>query len=606
MGLGWLYGCGALLLAILPASADEESGEIGPPVQVRIALPSEPGQYRTRSQPVYDARAQALARRTYTVWDTRPSRGLDFAWLPGPGAKQDAAGRVTGEGRLVWRLAGKPAYDPAALQAEYRGRLRAGKLDGTGTFEERGGLTYEGAWIDGLPNGAGTLRLGNGAEFTGRFVAGIAEGAGRFYDVDGEVFEGAFQDGFREGVGRTVLPGGGAYRSEWVRGEEVANSRRLRVVQLGPAAGEADDLRLGISVDRVDDASLLQYSARNREGGLVIQPSPKRLMGLWKGDEPIQLTASEEGMGARNSYGVFSYAKADLVPLTLVFEVQNRSAAPIRVRGAYLDVASSVSDLQPAIQLAAGGSNECGVRNRANYSPRFELENFGWGPAERARLRFGFARPNASVATSGMNVVKDIGTIAATSKVDLEPELRAAGVKTDQLKRQVESGIACKSKGNPAACLSEIAATGMFGSLARTLTLEDRDIFVQATGELDYVWRDAKGSENSRTSPFSAKLMLGRTPLEAECGEGAEKEPISRRPLEFRLDQENYRLPVAFERTIPASRTARYTVTVKAAKSSGHDFKVVIQTADGRQVVSRPVALTYFLPSRIADGSLSE
>lgn len=595
---------GALLA--LASAASAETDEIGPPVQVRIAVPAEPGAWRTRSQPVFDRQSQQLVRKTYRVWDVLPSRDLDFTWLPEAGATADAGGRVSGEGRVIWRLPGKPAYDPASVFAEYRGRMRAGRPDGPGIYELRGGLSYDGAWSAGLPQGAGTLRLGNGAEFSGRFAAGIAEGPGRFYDVDGEVFEGAFRDGLRDGRGRTVLPNGAAYRSEWVRGEEVANSRRLRVAQLGPSAGAADDLRLGISVDRVDDATLLQYGSRNGETGLVIQPSRKRLMAMWKGDEPIQLTDKEENPGERGSYGVFAYAKGDLAPLTLVFEVQNRSAAPVRIRGAYLDVASSVSDLQPAIQLAGGSSGECSSRTRPNYSPRFELQNFGWGPAERAQLRFAFARANTNVSPANLVVTKDLGTLATVARVDLEAELRAAGVRIDQLKARAEKGIACTSRGNPSACAAEIANSGLFGSLSRSISLEDRDIFLNASGQLAYVWRDAKGGENARTSPFTARILLGRTPVEAECGEGAEKEPVGRRPLEFRLDQAGYRLPVAFERTIPASRTARYTVAVRAAKSSGHEFRVVVQTADGRQVTSRPISLTYFLPSRLAEGGLSE
>ena len=52
-----------------------------------------------------------------------------------------------------------------------------------------------------------------------------------------------------------------------------------------------------------------------------------------------------------DEYGVFSFSKGELLPLTLVFEVQNRSGRPTEVSGAYLAVESSVSDLQPAIQL---------------------------------------------------------------------------------------------------------------------------------------------------------------------------------------------------------------------------------------------------------------
>jgi len=595
---------GSLVLAG-PAWSEEESGE--PLAQVKVLLPARAGQWRTRSQQVFDGHRQELQRRSYTVWDDQTARGLDFVWIPD---RPDGAvsGRVSGTGRLVWRLADKPSYDPAAFIAEYRGEMRDGRPHGRGGYRTRDGLAYEGGWKNGSPDGRGNLKLASGAEFTGRFKAGAAEGAGQFFDVDGEIFEGRFRAGLREGDGRTVLPNGASYLSAWTAGEEVEASRKTRLAQIGPAQGPANDIRLGVSVDRKDDESALQYSAQNRESGLVIQPSKKRLMSRWKGNDDITLTSQEEYPGDRGSYGVFAYSASDLPPLNLVFEVQNRAPGPVRIRGAYLDVDTSVSDLQPAIQLTAGSSGGCGVRDRTDFSPVFELENFGWAPAERAQLRFAFAKPNTSVAPGAAGTTKEVGLIRANAKVDLEGELRAAGVNTSRLKALGANGtgIACKSKGNAPACLAEIAGSGLFGSLSRQIALDERDIYVNAAGALNYVWRDQKGQENARTSPFSAKILLGRTPIEAECGEGAEKEPVGKKPLEFRLGQSKYRLPVAFERTIQAGRSARYTVAVGARMSSEHNFRVVLQTADGQQITSRPISLTYFRPNRLVEGNTTE
>ena len=592
---------------LLTGAARAESEGDDPLVQSKLTLPFEAGRWRTRSQPIFDSHRQELRRRTYTVWDSFPSRNLDFAWIPD--RPETARGeRVGGEGRLVWRLAGKPSYDPASFVAEYRGTMRDGRPHGRGIYRERDGLTYEGQWANGLPVGDGRLKLASGAEFAGRFKGGAAEGPGHFYDVDGEIFEGSFRRGLREGGGRTVLPNGASYLSHWAGGEEVAASRKLRLAQLGPATGPANDIRLGISVDRKDDQTALQYTATNREAGLLIYPSRQRLLAMWKGSEDITLTEREEAPGERGSYGVFAYTAGDLPPLNLVFEVQNRSPQPVRIRGASLDVESSVSDLQPAIQLSSGSSGECSSRGRTDFSPTFELENFGWSPAERAQLRFSFVRPKTSINPTATSLTKDLGLIRTSAKVDLEADLRAAGVKTADLKRRGESGggIACRSKGNAPACLAEIANSGLFGSLSRQITLEERDIYLNAAGTLNYAWKNQTGQESSRSSPFAAKILLGRTPIEAECGEGAEKEPVGRKPLEFRLDQKGYRLPVAFERTIPPGRSARYTVVVQAAKASEHKFKVVLQTVDGQQIASRPISLTYFRPSRLIEGNATE
>ena len=40
--------------------------------------------------------------------------------------------------------------------------------------------------------------------------------------------------------------------------------------------------------------------------------------------------------------------------------------------------------------------------------------------------------------------------------------------------------------------------------------------------------------------------------------------------------------------------------------SSEHKFKVVLQSADGQQIASRPIDLTYFRPSRLVEGNPTE
>jgi hypothetical protein len=67
----------------------------------------------------------------------------------------------------------------------------------------------------------------------------------------------------------------------------------------------------------------------------------------------------------------------------------------------------------------------------------------------------------------------------------------------------------------------------------------------------------------------------------------------------LRLDASNYRIPVAFRSNSPAGRTAQLTLPIKANKSSQHDFEVVLQLSDGREIRSRPINLLYYVPSWI-------
>jgi hypothetical protein len=439
--------------------------------------------------------------------------------------------------------------------------------------------------------GQGRLMLPGGDEYIGQMRAGKANGTGRYIEVTGEIFEGRFLDGQRDGIGTTTLPDGNTYRSKWVHGKETEDSRLVRIAQSTgqQVPGGADDVRLGITIDRTGarDGDLL-YAASSVGPRLLIRPDNKRLMDMWKGGGEIQLKDSEEG---GEEYGVFSLSRGQLFPLTLVFEVQNRSAVPIQAAGTYLAVESSVSDLQPAIQLNRG-LDHCGG---AEYRPKFKLENFGWGAAERAALRFAFTNPTLDMRPARLVVAKNLGRIVSAVDVDLDADLKAAGANTSALRTRSKSGFVCASRDH-SACLHQLRASGVFGSIAPHIALEDTDIFVSAAGTLDYDWQDSKGAPQSASSPFNAKLPLGHVKIEAECGEGGQRDVIASKPLEFRLDLSHYRLPVSFQRSIPAGRTSRFTLVVKAAKSSQHDFSAVLQLADGREISSRPINLLYYLP----------
>jgi hypothetical protein len=223
------------------------------------------------------------------------------------------------------------------------------------------------------------------------------------------------------------------------------------------------------------------------------------------------------------------------------------------------------------------------------------LENFGWGAAERAGVRFAFANTTAATRPTTLNLSKSVGRIENSVRVDLEPELQTVGVDTAYLRRQQKAGLTCSSRDRQA-CLQELRASGTFGSVGQYLTLEGTNIILGAVGALEYTWVDSRGQQHNTTSPLNARLLLGHMVRSISCGELGESEPITRKALEFRLDQSGYKLPIGFQRTVAPGRTSRVTVPVQAAKSSQHQFRVVMQLADGREISSQPVNLLYYLP----------
>ena len=250
-------------------------------------------------------------------------------------------------------------------------------------------------WPLSLLPATGRIQLPNGAEYVGRFHAGLAHGAGRYFDIDGETFEGEFQRGLLHGRALVKLPNGRTYHSVWANGVELPGSRRLRLAQQGQIEAPADDVHIGIVVNRLPDTLLktgvggggrLGYASSSSSDGLSVQPNFARLMALWKGDSSIELTKTEEYSDNDGEYGVFSLPPVDVAPVSLTLEIENRSASPAQISRVIVDVESSTIDPQPAIQISVGAlPGECHGRPRLAYSPRFLIENFGWGPPSRRR-----------------------------------------------------------------------------------------------------------------------------------------------------------------------------------------------------------------------------
>jgi hypothetical protein len=535
---------------------------------------------------------------------------------------------VSGEGRLVWRTSDRPTYDRRSIVIEYIGAMRSGRPNGRGHYRDESGVDFEGEWADGVMQGQGRLRLPNGDEYQGEFRGGRPHGRGRYIDAAGEIYNGPFATGRRDGIGTTTLVNGTAYQSEWRDGKELASSRYVRLAQNrnAPTFGmpTASDLQLNLLVAPVrpgifkaetnEAASAareaLGYVGSNTERGLVIRPDKERLIGMWKGNAEIQLTEKEETVHdvAEASYGVFSLGKTLLPPLDITVEVANRATAPVQVTGAYLDVSRSVTDLQPAIQVSLlarkcsfGSDTGC-----SPYSPRLGFENFGWGSARNARLRFSFVAPNNKSMPDHFDITKPLADLNRRLDVDFEPELKAAGADTGFLAKEAKTrGFRCDIE-RIENCIVKIGGSKVFGSLADKVSLvppgfpgsdDVPRLVTMAAGVLEYQWIDAAGQMHTRVSPFRDILWLGHVYYEAEKGEGSGTERPIRKTIQLLVDRSDYRIALPFQREVPAGRVVAYSLPIEAPRASEHDFTLVLQLADGREIRSRPIHLLYFIPS---------
>lgn len=563
---------------------------------------------RTWSQIVWDKAANRLARRVYTIQDPLGAEDFDLFW-DGDAASRAADGPVTGTGTLVWREQGSPAYSQQHRVAVYSGSFRDGRAHGTGRFTHRSGLTYSGEWENGLMHGEGRIYFPNGDQYAGGFSAGLPQGEGIYIDTAGTIYDGGFASGVRSGSGSLYPANGAPFSAQWDDGQALSGSVRLLDPQeqryppvVWAQYARHDDIQVGVLVDRAYYAHVpgpgkppIPYAADNRRDRIDIYPDDKRVIGAWRGTAPISMTEDEEfdfessELGWKNGREVpfapgFLSTANRIRPVPVIVEMRNDSRQPLRIVNAFLDVSESRSEPEPAVQLRMGYLGDCG--NRTDFKADFQLENYGWSDATNAVLKFSFANdPHRQFS-------RRIGSIAPAATVDLSDELRQIGYPVDKFK----AGPVICNGDTFEACEKTIREQTDFGPLAEHVTLNAGHMRTPVKGVLEYEWQDAAGVTHTKSSPFSVDLVVARMDFAAECGEGGSPEDRQLKPFDLAIDKKGYRIMVPLRDDIPPGVTGRWRIRLQAPRSSSHDFHIVFELADGRQIASRPVDMLYFKP----------
>ncbi|MFN0264824.1 MORN repeat-containing protein [Tepidamorphus sp. 3E244] len=600
----------ASLLATTPALAAESVVEKldASPVQVETTMPAKDAiRERTWTQVVWDPGTSRLARRTYQLSDPLGDQNLDISW-DGDAVSRLSDGPITGRGTLVWRTPGTPQYSEAARIAVYKGQMRNGRAHGRGTYTHRSGTSYSGEWRNGLMHGTGRIQFPNGDQYTGEFAAGEPEGRGLYVDTTGTIYEGGFAAGEREGAGELYPAIGDAFVATWRGGKPVSGSVRVlgkdeqRFPPLILTAYEAhDDIRVGVLVDRSYYAHVVApaeppvpYAANNKRDSIDIYPDDKRVIDAWRGSGLISMTeeeefdyeASELGWGDNKEipFGPGFLSTAGRVrPVPVVVELRNDSDQPLRIVNAFLDVAESSSEPEPAVQLRFGYMGDCG--DQADFKADFVLENFGWTKAANAKVRFSFPNDPAR------EFVKEIGDIDPDATVDISDELKEIGFPVDRYK---SGPIECK-EGDYEKCAAEVKAADL-SPLTSFAKLDAGHMRAPVKGKLEYEWTDSAGTTHTKSSPFEVNVILARMGFAAECGEGGNPQDRALKPFDLAIDKKNYRIMIPLRDDIPPGVTGRWRVRLQAPQSSSHDFHVVFELADGRQIASRPIDMLFFKP----------
>ena len=349
--------------------------------------------------------------------------------------------------------------------------------------------------------------------------------------------------------------------------------------QTAPGAAAAQDgVRVQLFVDqrriaaarkRIDpDGSFPVYAYKLQPGAQALElrlDSPE-LMRQWKGD----FTLGQQTKATFEEPNQF-------LPVLLVLDVTNEAGTPLQVSNAYLEMQSSRSDLQPFMVLNAWDMDG------------FDLRNHGWGRADNARLDFAFGRERPATESFSL-------ALGALGAVEVSPS-RSVATLVPAAPRLLEQPPKCPSNRQVPACLARLQRTPGMGRIADIAYTRDNLVLTRLIGTLRYQWRDIDGRAQPREHPVDVELLL----FSFDTGEGAEMggaapEEAGFQPIVLQLDRRNYRLPLPYRPRLGPGQNQRYQLTLKAPKASSHQFRVVLESSDGRRVTSDALDLLYFVP----------
>jgi hypothetical protein len=275
----------------------------------------------------------------------------------------------------------------------------------------------------------------------------------------------------------------------------------------------------------------------------------------------------------------------------LVVDATNADSRSTQIVSAYLDVEDSMVDLQPFLTIdktdLCGGE---GGESPSRFDPVFYLRNFGWGGVEAATLAYGF-RNKTNPPTGAFTI--PVEAFDQRTRISVQNDLKALGLQIDKVTKEK---FPCDSDDHADQCAAELAKTGIFGELDKSIFTDWHTVETTASGTIDYRWTDSRGAGHSRQSPFWVDIPILAFNYEGpECGGAG---PVERgyKTVKLSLDRKNYRIPLSYKGSLGPHQNRRFALSLVSEKSSQHSFKVVLELADGSNVASPKVDLLYFVP----------
>ncbi|TPL86070.1 hypothetical protein [Mesorhizobium sp. B2-3-12] len=570
-------------LALVAATIDAAGGD--------YLHPSPHPEWDSRVQTIYDAATRSVSRKTVSVWDPSPEKGLDFVWEPDPKLADgglSAEGLPSGSGRLQWRIGGSPSYDPSAVFATYVGSLSRGKPSGHGRLELRTGEYLDGDWLDGAPDGTVLWVDEAGNRYEGLMRHGVADGPARYVSTNGEIFTGTFRDGVRDGTATTQLPGGTTYQSVWQGGREVggkrpdlfADARMGGLLKAGTKAGQAAGFSISAAIDErinLESEEALQYETAASGDNTQFYPRSNYLMKFWKSGTNIDVQDHVLSMTSWDQ--VFAFVKVDL---------SSENSRKGKIASMSLEFSESQAFNKPMLSLYP----DVGC---LGFSPQFAIINQGWGKVLEPEFHFVFSDDKGNTSTP--LDIEGIDDFDSSGNIDVLNSIRQAGADVNALATR---HFKCASIEGLEACSQQFLAATDLGVIGKSIYRNEGVMLTNLVGKMKYKWKDPANKIHTEEQPFTVPVSLAALEVPesvAECGSGMSGSPEAAQyqDIHLPLNRKNYSISVPMRGNRDISRlVARFKF--HADRSSIHKFRVKATFADGSERQSKPLELLWFRP----------